>query len=141
MKPLYTTTVAVSGGRDGSARSDDGQLAVTLALPAALGGSGSGTNPEQLFGAGFAACFASSLAFAARQMGIDAGEVRIASKITLGVDEAGAYGIQAHLSVSLADLDTTVAERVVAEARRICAYSNALKGTANVEIALSRGEA
>ncbi len=133
-KALYSTRVAITGGRDGSAKSDDGKLSVTLALPVAIGGSGNGTNPEQLFAAGFGACFTSSLAFAAKGMGLLPGDVSVAAPVTLTVDDAGAFGVQARLVATLPDLTDADADRVIAEARRICAYSNALKGTAQVEV-------
>jgi len=133
-KDLYATTVAITGGRDGSARSDDGLLGVALALPAAIGGSGRGTNPEQLFAAGFGACFTSSLAHAARGMGLSPGAVSVSATVTLTVDDAGAYGLRADLTAHLPGLDGADAARVIAEARRICAYSNALKGTAQVTV-------
>lgn len=134
-KDLYGTQVAVTGGRDGSARSDDGKLDVALALPTAIGGSGKGTNPEQLFAAGFGACFTSSLAFAAKGMGLSPGPVSVDAFVTLTVDDTGAYGIRARLAARLPGLSDADADRVIAEARRICAYSNALKGTAEVSVA------
>lgn len=133
-KDLYTTRVAVTGGRDGRAASDDGQLAVALALPTAIGGSGRGTNPEQLFAAGFGACFTASLAFAAKGMGLNPGTVAVDATVTLTVDGSGAYNIRADLAASLPGLSPDDAARAIAEARRICAYSNALKGTAVVTV-------
>lgn len=136
-KDLYRTLVTISGGRDGVARSDDGKLVVALALPAVIGGSGMGTNPEQLFAAGFGACFTSSLAFAAKGMGLQPGAISVSVAVTLTVDEAGAYGIRADLAATLAGLADADADRVIAEARRICAYSNALRGTAEVTVTLA----
>jgi lipoyl-dependent peroxiredoxin len=136
MRDLYTTRVAVTGGRDGAARSDDGRLDVTLALPKAIGGTGDGTNPEQLFAAGFGACFVSSLAFAANGMGLDPRSIAVDAAVTLTVDGDGAYGIRAVLGIALPGLGAEDAGRLIAEAQRICAYSNALKGTAAVEIGL-----
>lgn len=133
-KALYTTQVVISGGRDGSARSEDGRLSVALALPTAIGGSGNGTNPEQLFAAGFGACFTSSLAHAAKGMGLVPGAVSVVATVTLTVDDAGAFGIQAELAASLPGLSDMNADRVIMEAKRICAYSNALKGTATVQV-------
>jgi Ohr subfamily peroxiredoxin len=134
-KDLYATTVAVTGGRDGRAVADDGKLDLSLALPAAIGGSGAGTNPEQLFAAGFGACFTSSLAAAARGLGLATGPLSVEATVTLTVDDAGAYGIRADLLAALPGLSAADAERVIAEARRICAYSNALKGRAEVTVA------
>lgn len=136
-RELYATQVAVAGGRDGKARSDDGKLDIALALPVAIGGSGQGANPEQLFAAGFGACFASSLAFAAKGMALDPGPVAVTATVTLTVDDSGAYGIKAQLAATLPGLAPEDAGRVVAEARRICAYSNALKGTAEVDVSLA----
>jgi lipoyl-dependent peroxiredoxin len=133
-RDLYTTHVAITGGRDGSARSKDGKLSVALALPTAIGGTGNGTNPEQLFAAGFGSCFTSSLAFAAKGMGLASSDLAVSATVTLTVDDAGAFGINADLVVSLPDLSEVDADRVIAEARRICAYSNALKGTARVNV-------
>jgi lipoyl-dependent peroxiredoxin len=134
VKDLYTSHVTVVGGRDGRATSNDGNLDLMLAFPKALGGSGAGTNPEQMFAAGFGACFASSLAFAAKGLGLSPGAVSVDARVTLTVDDAGAYGIKAALVVSLPGLSGTDADRVTAEARRICAYSNALKGAAEVRV-------
>lgn len=134
-KELYTERVAVVGGRDGTARSADGKLDLALALPTAIGGSGKGTNPEQLFAAGFGACFTSSLWFAARSRKLDPGAITVDAEVTLVLDEAsGAYGIKAGLAVRLPNLSHSDADWVIGEARRICAYSNALKGTAEVSV-------
>ncbi len=134
MKSLFETSVAVTGGRDGRAVAEDGRLDVTLAFPAALGGSGRGTNPEQLFAAGFAACFNTSLRHAAKAMKLEAGEVSVTALVTLGVCEDGAYGIAADLVATVPGVAGPDLERLIAEARRICAYSNALKGKAAVQV-------
>lgn len=131
MKNLYTSHVQVASGRDGSARSDDGRLDVALAFPAALGGSGQGANPEQLFAAGYAACFASSLKGAAATLGHSLGVLSLAAEATLGVREDGAYAIPQVRLVVQGLGDHPAADAIVAEARRICAYSNATRG--NVE--------
>lgn len=137
MKTLYTTDVTVTGGRDGQAKASDGRLNVTLAFPAELGGTGAGTNPEQLFAAGLAGCFTSSLVFAAKGMGLDTSGALVSAKVGLTVDDAGAYGIAAALDVSLPGLNAPDRDRVIAEAKRICAYSNALagKGSLSVQVA------
>jgi lipoyl-dependent peroxiredoxin len=136
VKKLYSTTVAIKGGRDGNARSDDAQLDVELAFPKVLGGNGNGTNPEQLFAAGFGACFTSSLGVASKSLGLSPQSITVNATVTLTVDEAGAYGIEALLEPVLEGLAQADAHRLVDEARRICAYSNALKGTATVDIQL-----
>ncbi|MGL4237847.1 Ohr family peroxiredoxin [Tabrizicola sp.] len=134
MKTLYITRVTVSGGRDGTARSDDGKLDLALALPVDIGGSGNGTNPEQLFAAGFGACFTSSLAHAARGMGLAPSGIGVAAEVKLTVDDNGAFGVIPALSVTLSGLTDADADRVITEARRICAYSNAMKQVITPEI-------
>ena len=137
MKTLYETTVRVTGGRDGRATSDDGRLAVALALPKTIGGSGEGSNPEQLFAAGLAACFNSSLRFAARSKGLDAGDVAVAATVGLTMSDAGTYGLAAMLDVTLPGIDPAARPAVVAEAERICAYTNATRG--NVALTVRQG--
>jgi Ohr subfamily peroxiredoxin len=131
MKDLYVANVSIAHGRDGTARSSDGQLDVTLAFPKELGGSGAGTNPEQLFAAGFSACFASAIRFAAGQQKLDAGEVTIDTAVTLFVREDGRYGLRADFNVAVPGLSGEDRDAVIAEAKRICAYTNATAG--NVE--------
>jgi lipoyl-dependent peroxiredoxin len=131
MKELYKAEVNVTGGRDGKAVSSDGQLNVVMALPKAIGGSGAGTNPEQLFAAGFAGCFTSSIKFAASQKKLDAGEVSVDADVVMGLTDAGTYGLKAKLAVSVPGLAGGDLDAVIAEAKRICAYTNATRG--NVE--------
>ncbi|MDX2258863.1 MAG: Ohr family peroxiredoxin [Hyphomicrobiaceae bacterium] len=132
MKTLYTTRVTVEGGRDGHARSADGRLDVAMALPTALGGSGAGSNPEQLFAAGFAGCFASSIAYVARQRGLTVGPVSVVGEVDLGISEDGRYGLAARVTVSAPGLLEAERDAVLSEARRICAYSNATRGSIDV---------
>lgn len=131
MKDLYIAHVSITHGRDGTARSADGNLDVKLAFPKEFGGSGAGTNPEQLFAAGFSACFASAIRFAAGQMKLDAGEVTIDTAVTLFVRDDGRYGLRADFDVSVPGLSGDERDAVIAEAKRICAYTNATAG--NVE--------
>lgn len=132
MKTLFTTRSTVTGGRDGRAVSDDGQFDLPLAFPVALGGSGKGTNPEALFGAGFAACFNSSLRNVAKGLQLDAGDVTVAATVSLTLSDNGAYGITVALDATLPGLTGPDRDRVLAEAERVCAYSNATRG--NVEL-------
>lgn len=131
MKDLYVARVGIRHGRDGTARSADGKLDVALALPPELGGTGEGTNPEQLFAAGFSACFASAIRFAAGQRQLDAGDVAIDTAVTLFVRDDGRYGLRAAFDVSVPGLSGEALDTVIAEAKRICAYTNATAG--NVE--------
>lgn len=137
MKTLYTAEALASGeGRDGSARTKDGKLDVSLASPVELGGSGQGTNPEQLFAAGYAACFHSALRVVGRQAKADLTDSAVAAKIHFGAleDRAG-YGLAAELEIALPALDRDTAEDLMAKAHSICPYSNVTRG--NMDVALS----
>ncbi|MFC9351238.1 organic hydroperoxide resistance protein [Arthrobacter sp. NPDC057013] len=137
MKTLYTAEALASGeGRDGSARTKDGKLDVNLASPVELGGNGEGTNPEQLFAAGYAACFHSALRVVGRQAKADLTDSAVAAKIHFGAleDRAG-YGLAAELEIALPALDRSTAEALMAKAHTICPYSNVTRG--NMDVALT----
>ncbi len=134
MKNLYTAQVHVTGGRDGRARAADGAFDLKLALPKTLGGSGDGANPEQLFAAGFAGCFTSSLRHAAQTLGLQPGAVAIDAETVLTVSDEGRYGLKVTLAVATPDLSEADRARVLAEAERICAYTNATRGNVVVTI-------
>jgi Ohr subfamily peroxiredoxin len=134
MKDLYTAHVTVTSGRDGSALSSDGRLDVRLGFPVELGGDGAAANPEQLFAAGYAACFASSIKAAARTLGVSVGSVSVDARATLAVDDAGAFIVRSvRLEVHAGNLDGR-GEAVIAEAKRICAYSNATRGVVTTDV-------
>jgi len=132
-KVLYTAKTHATGGRDGAAKSSDGRLDVQLASP---GGPGVGTNPEQLFAAGWSACFLSA-------MGVVAGQQKVAlpadraidAEVDLGTADGG-YLLQARLNVSLPGLDREVAQAIVDAAHQVCPYSKATRGNINVTINL-----
>ncbi|PBC08538.1 organic hydroperoxide resistance protein [Mesorhizobium sp. WSM3859] len=132
-KRLYTGKVRTTGGREGASRSSDGRLDIRLSTP---GGPGSGTNPEQLFAAGWSACFEGAMAIAARKMNVvlPAGTA-IDAEVDLNVDE-GAYFLNARLNVSLPGLDPNVARAVVDAAHQTCPYSKATRGNIDAEINL-----
>jgi osmotically inducible protein OsmC len=137
LKTLYTAEALASGeGRDGSARTNDGKLDVNLASPVELGGSGEGTNPEQLFAAGYAACFHSALRVVGRQARADLTDSAVAAKIHFSAleDRAG-YGLAAELEIALPALDRNTAEDLMAKAHNICPYSNVTRG--NMDVALT----
>jgi Ohr subfamily peroxiredoxin len=137
MKNLYTAQVTVTSGRDGSATSSDGKLSVSLGLPKALGGDGAAANPEQLFAAGYAACFASSIKAAAGAMKLKAGQVTVDGAATLSLRDDGSYLVsQVTLTVHAEDLGDA-AFHVLEEARRICAYSNATRGNVVTNVVLA----
>ncbi|HEY9799238.1 MAG TPA: organic hydroperoxide resistance protein [Leptolyngbyaceae cyanobacterium] len=143
MKPLYTAVVTVTPGQQGHARmsghahSDDGRIDLNLAFPTELGGTGQGTNPEQLFAAGYAACFHGSLALVARKVGIDASSATVTCAVTIGRDPSdGGYMLSAQLTVNLPAQDREKSQLVVAQAHKLCPYSKAIHGNVDVEVVL-----
>jgi osmotically inducible protein OsmC len=138
MKPdkiLYETEATATGGRDGKAASDDGLLSVSLSIPKALGGpGGAGTNPEQLFAAGYAACFLGAVKLVARTTKVTlAGEPTVTAKVGMGPVAVG-YALAVELKVLLPGLDKSVAEQVVAGAHERCPYSNATRHNVDVKL-------
>lgn len=136
IKALYTATATATGGRDGRAVSSDGVLDVKLTTPRELGGQGGeATNPEQLFAAGYSACFIGALKFVAsqskRQLPAD---TAITGKVSIG-QIPGGFGLAVELNVSLPSLEQAVAEELVAAAHQVCPYSNATRG--NIEVRLN----
>lgn len=130
-KVFYTAKTHTTGGRDGASQSSDGRLDVKLSTP---GGPGNGTNPEQLFAAGWSACFMSALGLAASQNKVSLPADRaIDTEIDLGTN-AGGYLLQARLNVSLPGLDREVAQKLVDAAHQLCPYSKATRGNINVTI-------
>ncbi len=132
----YTAKATATGGREGVAKSDDGRLNVNLSTPKGLGGDdGQGTNPEQLFAAGYAACFIGALKFVAGSEKIALpSDTHINSEVSIGAIEGG-FGIAVNLAVSLGDMDKTAAQELVNKAHQVCPYSNATRG--NIEVELS----
>jgi lipoyl-dependent peroxiredoxin len=135
-KDLYTASVHVVGGREGRAVADDGLLDVAMAMPTALGGPGKATNPEQLFAAGFAGCFASSIKFSAQGMKLDAGLVEVDGKAVLLANDDGSFGLKVHLAAKVPGLAGEARDKVIAEAKRVCAYTNATRGNVPFELTL-----
>jgi len=135
--PLYTTRAIVAGGRaEGHGRTDDGMLDVQLRLPKETGGEGDGTNPEQLFAVGFAACFESALGVVARREHAEAGDVSIASSVSLIPGDDRSFNLAVTLEVSLPSVDDPeLAKRLVAGAHKVCPYSNATRG--NIQVTLT----
>ncbi|GCE14288.1 organic hydroperoxide resistance protein [Tengunoibacter tsumagoiensis] len=135
MKILYTAETTVHGGREGEARSSDGNLVVKLATPKEMGGTGEpGTNPEQLFAAGYAACFQSALMLVARRQHVDAGKSTIVSKVGIGPIAGGGFGLEVELHISIPGVDHETAEKLVEQAHQVCPYSNATRG--NIPVTL-----
>ncbi|MDG5496398.1 organic hydroperoxide resistance protein [Niveispirillum sp. BGYR6] len=134
MKILYTATAKATGGRDGRATSDDGLLDVALAAPKALGGAGGATNPEQLFAAGYSACFIGALKFVGGRDKIAVpADVSVTANVGIGPrDDGEGFGLDVTLNVSLPGLDAAVANDLVARAHKVCPYSHATRGNINV---------
>ncbi len=134
---LYTANATVTGGREGSAKSDDGRLQLTLSTPKGLGGDdGAGTNPEQLFAAGYAACFIGALKLVAGQAKVNLPkDSKIDAQVAIGPIATG-FGIAVKLAVSLGDLDKSQAQSLVEQAHQVCPYSNATRGNVDVELSV-----
>lgn len=132
-KVLYTAKTHTTGGRDGASRSSDGRLDIQHSSP---GTPGTGTNPEQLFAAGWSACFLGAMAVAAGKLKVTLPADRaVDAEVDLGTN-GGGYQLQARLNVSLPDLDRAVAQSIVDAAHQICPYSKATRGNIQVEIQL-----
>lgn len=134
----YTTKASATGGREGEAASDDGALSVTLSTPKELGGAGgAGTNPEQLFAAGYSACFIGALKAAGQQLKIKVpGDAKVSATVGIGPRSEGGFGITADLTVALPGLARDDAQRLVDAAHQICPYSNATRGNVDVGLTL-----
>jgi Ohr subfamily peroxiredoxin len=136
MKILYTAEAVVEGGRGGSGRTSDGRLQVDLSVPEAMGGSGGpGTNPEQLFAVGYAACFQSALLGLADGRGLDASDSTITARVGIGPTGHGGFGLAVALDLHAPHLSRADAETLMAGAHERCPYSNATRG--NVEVMLT----
>ncbi len=139
MKVLYTTKATATGGRDGKAESDDGLLSVNLAAPKELGGQGGATNPEQLFAAGYSACFIGAIKFVGNRDKIAVPkDVSVTAKVAIGArDDGEGFGLSVDFTVSLPGLDKAVAEDLVARAHKVCPYSHATKGNIPVTTSIA----
>jgi Ohr subfamily peroxiredoxin len=136
--PLYTAVATASPeGREGHVRSSDGRLDVELAVPAELGGSGAdGTNPEQLFAAGYAACFTSALHTVGRRERVATAGAGATARVGVKRAPSRSFALVVELSVSLPGLAQMEAERLVALAHEVCPYSNAIRGNVPVELSV-----
>ncbi|MBL1094352.1 MULTISPECIES: organic hydroperoxide resistance protein [Streptomyces] len=135
MDALYTAA-ATANGREGRAVSSDGTIDLALALPPELGGNGAGTNPEQLFAAGYAACFASAMSNVARRMKLDTKDVSVTAEVSLGKDGEG-FGLGVVMRVELPDtLAGETGRRLVEATHEFCPYSKATRGNIPVELVI-----
>ena len=135
----YSTKATATGGRDGHARSEDGVLDVKLSTPKELGGAGGeGANPEQLFAAGYSACFIGALKAVGAQMKVKVpADTKVTATVGIGPRSEGGFGITADLTISLPGLDRADAQKLVDAAHQVCPYSNATRGNVNVGLKLA----
>jgi len=136
VKKLYTAEATATGGRAGHARSSDGLLEVDPRVPEAMGGPGGGTNPEQLFAAGYAACFQSALGAVGRRQKVDTADSTVTAQVSIGTIGAGAYGLAVTLRVTIPQVDQDRARELVAAAHQVCPYSNATRGNIDVQLVI-----
>ncbi|HEV7930844.1 MAG TPA: organic hydroperoxide resistance protein [Actinomadura sp.] len=136
MAALYTA-IATASGREGRAVSSDGKLDVKLDPPAELGGQGTGTNPEQLFAAGYAACFASALNLVAGRMKLDVADAAVTAEVGIGPDGSGGFSLAVTLRVELPDHIAVETGRELLDAtHQVCPYSNATRGNIPVDLVI-----
>jgi lipoyl-dependent peroxiredoxin len=132
---LYTAAAVSTGdGRNGHVRSADGFVDLDLAIPKEMGGAGGATNPEELFAAGYAACFHSAVKGVARRRKLTVTESAVAAEVGIGPREEGGFGLTVALHIELGGVDQATADELVAEAHQVCPYSNATRG--NIEVSV-----
>ena len=131
----YKATATTKGGRDGRAILDDGKLALAMALPKDLGGSGEGHNPEQLFALGWSSCFGQAILVLAKKHGLDGQAAKVTCEVTLNTE--GGFSLAAELKVALPGADKTALEALVEEAHQICPYSKATRGNVPVKLSVA----
>ncbi len=137
---LYETSAVAMGGRDGTAKTKDGTLELTLSTPKELGGAGgTGNNPEQLFAAGYAACFIGALKFvAAQQKDLTLPtDVNVQATVGIGPRSEGGFGLEVALTVDVPGMEKTEAEKLVAAAHEVCPYSNATRNNIDVQLSVT----
>ena len=136
MQTIYTAVALATGdGRNGHATSEDGILDLDLRVPKEMGGPGGATNPEQLFAAGYAACFHSALKLVAGRDNLDVSGTEVSASVGIGALDGGGFGLAVELDVLVPQLEKADAEALVARAHEVCPYSNATRG--NIEVTLT----
>ncbi|GHG02218.1 organic hydroperoxide resistance protein [Streptomyces filamentosus] len=132
---LYTAVATAENGRDGRVATDDGKLDVVVNPPKAMGGSGEGTNPEQLFAAGYSACFQGALGVVARNENADISGSTVTAEVGIGKNDDG-FGIIVKISASIPNVDAETAKSLIEKAHQVCPYSKATRGNITVELAV-----
>lgn len=137
IEPVYTTeAIATGAGRDGHVQTADGRVSLDLAIPKEMGGNGNGANPEQLFAAGYAACFHSALQVVARQAKKDLGDSSVGARVSIGKAGEG-YGLAVTLEVLIPNQPHDEAQQLADAAHKVCPYSNATRGNIRVDIVVA----
>lgn len=141
MIPLYTAVATATGGRQGHVASDDGVLDLATSVPESMEGPGGpATNPEQLFAAGYAACFQSAMRYIADQQQLDLGETRVVGHVTIGSNDDGpGFALAVRHEVAVPGLDQHAAEKLVHDAHQVCPYSNATRANISVRFDVTGG--
>ncbi len=138
MDTIYTATAVATGdGRNGHVQSTDERLDLDVRVPPEMGGPGGGTNPEQLFAAGYAACFHSALRSIAGRAGVDTTDSEVVADVAIGNREAGGFQLAVRLEVALPRVDADRARELVEQAHQVCPYSHATRGNIDVTLALA----
>jgi lipoyl-dependent peroxiredoxin len=138
IQTLYQASATALGGREGRTASDDGRLDLTISVPASIGGPGTGTNPEQLFAAGFASCFHSALQIVARKHGHSPEGSAVTARVSLGrIQGSIGYGLAVHLAVALPEVDRADTLALVKQADEVCPYANAVRGNISLTFELT----
>jgi osmotically inducible protein OsmC len=135
VKPLYTAAATAVGGREGHVQSADGLLDVDLQPPTEMGGPGGATNPEQLFAAGYAACFQSALGVVARRGRVSVEGSTVTADVTIGTVGGGGFGLAVAISVHVPGVEAETTRELIEAAHQVCPYSNATRG--NIEVVLT----
>lgn len=137
VKPLYTAKATATGGRAGHVVSGDGLLDLDLRPPAEMGGPGGASNPEELFAAGYAACFQSALGVVGRRQGVDTASSTVEADVTIGTVGGGGYGLAVTLRISVPGTDPATIQSLAEAAHQVCPYSNATRGNIDVTLQAS----
>lgn len=133
----YTAVATAENGRDGRVSTDDGKLDVVVNPPKEMGGSGAGTNPEQLFAAGYSACFQGALGVVARQEKADISGSTVTAAVGIGKTEAGGFGLEVAITATIPNVDRATAQALIEKAHQVCPYSNATRGNIKVELSVA----
>ncbi|MGU3432255.1 organic hydroperoxide resistance protein [Actinomycetes bacterium M1A6_2h] len=138
MKTLYTAEALATGdGRNGHGRTSDGKVDVNLAAPKEMGGSGDGTNPEQLFAVGYAACYHSALRMISKGEGVNIDDSSVGAQVSIGPNDAGGFQLAVVLEVTLPNVEHNKAQELADKAHQVCPYSNATRGNIDVTITVA----